>query len=76
MIIQDISFCEALRFSIVRLIVSPLEMRHSWRPVSCYLCPIIVLTVLYNLPRFWELRLGPISAEDSSQGLKITSRIS
>ena len=51
-------------------------MRHSWRPVSCYLAPIIVLTVLYNLPRFWELRLGPISAEDSSQGLKITSRIS
>ena len=43
-------------------------MRHSWRPVSCYLAPIILLTVLYNLPRFWELRLGviPVEGEEGS----------
>ena len=49
-------------------------MRHSWRPVSCYLVPLILLTVLYNLPRFWELRLGLIPVEGGEGPLSNSSQ--
>ena len=32
------------------------QIRTSW-PVWTYLAPIIILTTLYNLPRFWELKV-------------------
>ena len=38
-------------------------MRHSERPVTCYLSPLIAFTLLYNLPRFWELRLGSVGPD-------------
>ena len=42
-------------------------MRHSERPVSCYLSPLIAFTLLYNLPRFWELQLGSVGPDTVDQ---------
>ena len=33
-----------------------LQFSHSW-PVWCYLTPIITFTIIYTLPRFWELEV-------------------
>ena len=41
-----------------------MQVTHPW-PSCVYILPTIILSISYNLPKFWELRVGPESASDS-----------
>ena len=50
------------------------QIRHSW-PVQCYLPPIVICTIVYNLPRFWELRVSEAKPSSNMPWYDSSSKI-
>ena len=36
------------------------QISHNW-PSKCFIVPIIIFSIIYNIPKFFELKVGPQS---------------